>query len=138
LVKVDRVSAWLVILIISREFAVSGLRQIAAASGYTIAASDLGKTKMSAQVLAIALVIAGIHWPVVAPLGSLAMWAVVLFTLVSAADYFRKFWFKVDAQVKARRRNELIQLEREKKRGARAIARAERQASRGAHASRSS
>ena len=46
-------------MIIGREFAVSGLRSIAAASGYTIRASDLGKTKMIAQVAAIALVIAG-------------------------------------------------------------------------------
>src|SRR2546422_559233 len=60
LVKIDRVSAWLVILIISREFAVSGLRQIASATGLRIDVSDLGKTKMTAQVAAIALIIAGI------------------------------------------------------------------------------
>src|SRR5580765_116440 len=59
LVDIHRVSAWMVILIIGREFAVSGLRSIAAAGGYTIEASDLGKTKMVAQVVAIALVIAG-------------------------------------------------------------------------------
>ncbi len=53
----------MVILIIGREFAVSGLRSIAAASGYTIEASELGKTKMVAQVAAIALVIGGIRWP---------------------------------------------------------------------------
>src|SRR6201997_4303189 len=46
LVDIHRVPAWMVILIIGREFAVSGLRSIAAAGGYTIAASDLGKTKM--------------------------------------------------------------------------------------------
>src|SRR5579884_4475980 len=63
LVDIHRVPAWMVILIIGREFAVSGLRQIAAASGYTIAASDLGKTKMASQVVAISLVIAGIRWP---------------------------------------------------------------------------
>src|ERR1041385_6325135 len=63
LVDIHRVPAWMVILIIGREFAVSGLRQIAAASGYTIAASDLGKTKMSAQVLAISPAIGRIKWP---------------------------------------------------------------------------
>src|ERR1700675_3477091 len=63
LVDIHRVPAWIVILIIGREFAVSGLRSIASASGYTIEASDLGKTKMGAQVVAIALVIAGIRWP---------------------------------------------------------------------------
>src|SRR6201994_4262738 len=61
LVDIHRVPAWIVILIIGREFAVSGLRSIASASGYTIAASDLGKTKMASQVGAIALVVAGIR-----------------------------------------------------------------------------
>src|SRR5438067_12641387 len=46
LVAKARVPAWMVILIVGREFAVSGLRSIAAASGYTIRASDLGKSKM--------------------------------------------------------------------------------------------
>jgi CDP-diacylglycerol---glycerol-3-phosphate 3-phosphatidyltransferase len=123
LVKLGTVSTWLVILIISREFAVSGLRQIAAVGGYTIEASDLGKTKMTAQVAAIALVIAGIRWPSLAPFGSIAMWVVVGFTLISAADYFRKFWGTVDAQIKLRRRKELLQLERQNKRAGRAAAR---------------
>ncbi|MEP6962533.1 MAG: CDP-diacylglycerol--glycerol-3-phosphate 3-phosphatidyltransferase [Acidobacteriota bacterium] len=136
LVKIDRVSAWLVILIISREFAVSGLRQIAAATGSAIEVSDLGKTKMTAQVAAIALVIAGIQWPDLAPLGSMMMWIVVGFTLISAADYFLKFWHQVDAQVKMRRRKELLQLERQKKRLVRAEVKRTRNATRGAPVSR--
>lgn len=128
LVKIGAVSTWLVILIISREFAVSGLRQIAAVAGYTIQASDLGKTKMTAQVIAIALVIAGIRWPALAPFSSIAMWAVVGFTLISAADYFRKFWGTVDAQVKLRRRKELLRLDRQNKRAARAVTRSARAA----------
>src|SRR5881394_2244332 len=79
LVDIHRVSAWMVILIIGREFAVSGLRSIAAAGGYTIEASDLGKTKMVAQVVAIALVIAGIRWPQLDQVALFAMWSVVLF-----------------------------------------------------------
>ena len=126
LVQIDRVSAWMVILIIGREFAVSGLRSIAAASGYTIEASELGKTKMVAQVAAIALVIAGIRWPALTPWSGWAMWAVVIFGVVSAADYFRKFWRKVDQQVKMRRRKELLAMDRQKKRSARAVARAAR------------
>src|SRR5271165_4413088 len=63
LVDIHRVPAWMVILIISREFAVSGLRSIAATAGYTIHASELGKTKMASQVAAISLVIGGIRWP---------------------------------------------------------------------------
>jgi CDP-diacylglycerol--glycerol-3-phosphate 3-phosphatidyltransferase len=123
LVEIHRVSAWMVILIICREFAVSGLRQIAAASGYTIKASDLGKTKMVFQVVAICLVIAGIHWPEVVGLGVFAMWGVVLFGVISAADYFRKFWRRVEDQVKFRRRRELLRMERQKKRAARVVAR---------------
>ena len=62
LVAKQHIAAWMVILIVGREFAVSGLRSIAAASGLTIKASDLGKSKMVAQVIAIALVIASIRW----------------------------------------------------------------------------
>jgi CDP-diacylglycerol--glycerol-3-phosphate 3-phosphatidyltransferase len=116
LVDIQRVAAWIVILIIGREFAVSGLRSIAAASGYTIKASELGKTKMAAQVAAISLVIGSIRWPAMAAAASVGMWAVMLFGIVSAADYFRKFWRKVDDQVKLRRRRELLRLERQKQR----------------------
>ncbi len=45
-----------------------------------------------------------------------AMWAVVVSGLASAVDYFRKFWRKVDTGIKLRRRNELIQMERQKRR----------------------
>jgi CDP-diacylglycerol---glycerol-3-phosphate 3-phosphatidyltransferase len=120
LVDIHRLPAWMVILIIGREFAVSGLRSIAASGGYTIEASDLGKTKMAAQVVAIALVIAGIRWPALSEYGMLAMWSVVLFALVSAADYFLKFWRKVDTHVKLRRRRELLELQRQQRRAARA------------------
>ena len=119
LVWIHRVPAWMTILIVGREFAVSGLRQIAAASGYTIGASELGKSKMAAQVLAISLVIGAIRWPALNGVASVAMWFVVLFGIVSAADYFRKFWRKVDDRVKQRRRHELLRLERIEQRAAR-------------------
>ena len=118
LVEIQRVPAWMVILIIGREFAVTGLRSIAAASGYTIQASDLGKTKMVTQVAAIGLVIGGIRWPQLAEYGQFAMWAVVVFGFASAVGYFAKFWRKVDEGVKVRRRRELMRLERQKKRAA--------------------
>ena len=119
LVDTHRVPAWMVIVIIGREFAVSGLRSIAAASGYTIRASELGKTKMMAQVAAISLVIAGARWPVLDEFATIAMWSVVLFGIVSAVDYFFKFWRKVETQVKVRRRRELLRLERAEKKLAR-------------------
>jgi CDP-diacylglycerol--glycerol-3-phosphate 3-phosphatidyltransferase len=118
LVDIHRVSPWMVILIVGREFAVSGLRSIASASGYTITASELGKSKMAAQVIAIALIIAAMRWRALEDLAQIAMWAVVVFGIVSAVDYFRKFWRKVDDQVKRRRRRELLILERQKKRSA--------------------
>jgi CDP-diacylglycerol--glycerol-3-phosphate 3-phosphatidyltransferase len=123
LVEIQRVPAWMVILIIGREFAVTGLRSIAASSGYTIRASDLGKTKMVTQVTAIALVIGGIRWPQLAVYGRFAMWAVVIFGFASAAAYFGKFWRKVDEGVKLRRRRELLRFERQKKRAQAAMAR---------------
>ena len=119
LVDIHRLPAWMVILIVGREFAVSGLRSIAAAGGYTIEASELGKSKMAAQVAAIALVIAGIRWPALNEIAIIAMWTVVLFALVSAADYFRKFWRKVDTHVKTRRRRELLALQRQQRRAMR-------------------
>jgi CDP-diacylglycerol--glycerol-3-phosphate 3-phosphatidyltransferase len=118
LVQIHRVPAWMVILVVGREFAVSGLRSIAAAEGYTIRASDLGKTKMISQILAISLIMASIRWTGLAEPALLAMWAVVLFSVVSAVDYFRKFWRTVDIQVKRRRRRELLIMERRRNRSA--------------------
>ena len=132
LVDIHRVPAWMVILIVGREFAVSGLRSIAAAGGYTIEASDLGKTKMVAQVVAIGLAIAAIRWPALDQLATIGMWSVVLFALVSAADYFRKFWSNLDSHVKSRRRRELLALQRQQRKLRRAnMAAAEKVASKG-------
>src|SRR5271169_2193459 len=124
LVDIHRVPAWMVILIIGREFAVSGLRSIAAASGYTITASELGKSKMAAQVTAISLVIGSIRWPSLVDAAIIGMWVVMLFGIVSAADYFRKFWRKVDDQIKHRRRRELLVLQRQQRKAMAAAARA--------------
>lgn len=116
LVQIRQVPGWMAVLIIGREFAVSGLRSIAAAEGYTIKASELGKTKMVMQVVAISLVVLSIHWVDLVPFGHWAMWSVVVFGLASAVDYFAKFWGGIDVQVKRRRRAELLQMERRKRR----------------------
>lgn len=120
LVEIRLLPGWMVILIISREFAVSGLRSIAAAEGYTIRAGELGKSKMVMQVVGITLVMLSVRWPPLRPYAIGAMWAVVVFALASAVDYFRKFWGKVDASIKLRRRHELLELERQKRRVERA------------------
>ncbi len=116
LVEMRLLPGWMVILIISREFAVSGLRSIAAAEGYTVKASDIGKWKMVFQVIGVSLVMMSIRWSALRPYALAAMWAVVVFGVWSAADYLRKFWRKVDTNIKLRRRNELITMERQKRR----------------------
>ncbi len=79
-------------------------------------AGELGKSKMVFQVLGVTLVMMSIRWSALRPYALASMWAVVLFGLASAVDYFRKFWRKVDTSIKLRRRNELIALERQKRR----------------------
>jgi CDP-diacylglycerol---glycerol-3-phosphate 3-phosphatidyltransferase len=116
LVQVHVVPAWIVILIVGREFAVTGLRSIAASAGYTIKASELGKTKMVAQVGAVSLFLLGMHWKPLAHWAMAFIWVVVAFAMISAADYFRKFWRKVDQHIKVRGRRELLRLERERAR----------------------
>jgi CDP-diacylglycerol--glycerol-3-phosphate 3-phosphatidyltransferase len=91
LIELGLARAWMVVIIIGREFAVSGLRSIAAQNGVTIAASPLGKTKTVAQVIAIALLIVGYELGEFRFMGELALWVVMLFALVSGVDYFMKF-----------------------------------------------
>ncbi|MBV8820594.1 MAG: CDP-diacylglycerol--glycerol-3-phosphate 3-phosphatidyltransferase [Acidobacteriaceae bacterium] len=118
LVQVHKVPAWIVILIVGREFAVSGLRSIAAAEGYTIKASELGKTKMISQVLAVALMLLSVHWPELSQIATICIWGAMIFSLASAVDYFWKFWRKIDDHVKRRRRRELLMVERRRNRSA--------------------
>jgi CDP-diacylglycerol--glycerol-3-phosphate 3-phosphatidyltransferase len=116
LVQVRALAGWMAILIIGREFAVSGLRSIAAAEGYTIKASDLGKTKMFSQVVAISVMLVSVRHAEFARPGLFLMWAVVFFAIASAVSYFGKFWHKVDESIKGRRRRELLALERRRQR----------------------
>ena len=92
LVQMDLAPAWMVAIIIGREFAVTALRSIAHARGAAMPASSLGKIKMVSQIVAILALILGkdhLHGFVV--IGQVALWVVVLTALVSAADYFRRF-----------------------------------------------
>ncbi len=116
LVEVRALQGWMAIVIIGREFAVSGLRSIAAAEGYTIKASDLGKTKMASQVAAISCMLLSVRHPALVLPATLLMWAVIFFAVLSAISYFRKFWRKVDERIKQRRRRELLALERKHQR----------------------
>jgi CDP-diacylglycerol--glycerol-3-phosphate 3-phosphatidyltransferase len=98
-----RVPAWMVVIIVGREFTVMGLRNIASSAGFTIAASTLGKTKMVLQVAAVCALILGARHPVLHQFSMLLLWLVVLSAIASAVQYFMKFWTKVDDSVKQRR-----------------------------------
>ncbi len=91
LVELQLAPAWMVVIIIGREFAVTGLRSIAAQHGVTIAASPLGKSKTISQVVAIALLIMGDELGGYIMVANWALWAVMVFALVSGVDYFLKF-----------------------------------------------
>jgi CDP-diacylglycerol--glycerol-3-phosphate 3-phosphatidyltransferase len=136
LVQVRLMPAWMAILIVGREFAVSGLRSIASSEGYTIQASELGKTKTVMQVVAITLVMLSARFPALTDASQWAMWVVVVFSVVSAVDYFNKFWGKLDTGIKMRRRQELLALERQKRRTAMHAAREARAREREARARR--
>jgi CDP-diacylglycerol--glycerol-3-phosphate 3-phosphatidyltransferase len=93
LVQMDLAPAWMVAIIIGREFAVTGLRSFAYAREAVIPASPLGKLKMVAQVVAILALILGeqVHFQPLALLGRVALWVVVGTALVSGYDYYRRF-----------------------------------------------
>jgi CDP-diacylglycerol--glycerol-3-phosphate 3-phosphatidyltransferase len=81
----------MIVIIIGREFAVSGLRSIASQQGVTIAASPLGKGKTITQVIAIAILILGYELGRFMFIGKVALWLVVIFALGSGIDYFFRF-----------------------------------------------
>ena len=119
------VTAWMAVVIIGREFLVSGLRSIAASEGFTLEASDLGKFKTFAQIFCVVAAIVNHRWTVwdfgfmVVPVELIArysIWFMVGLSLVSAADYFVAFWAKIDhAFVRhKRRRSSLLSRRRAK------------------------
>ena len=120
------VPAWMAVVIIGREFLVSGLRSIAASEGFTIQASELGKFKMLVQIISVVAVILARRWHDW-PLGGvyifpvywialLAVWFMVLLSLVSAIDYFVAFWSRIDRTSEKRRKRRAFVLSRRRKR----------------------
>ncbi len=104
LVDMHLVPAWMVVIIIGREFTILGLRNIASAEGFTIAASVLGKTKMVLQVCAVAVLIGAARHPSLKPVAKVLLWLVVISALASAGQYFAKFWNQLDDRIKQRRK----------------------------------
>jgi CDP-diacylglycerol--glycerol-3-phosphate 3-phosphatidyltransferase len=109
LVDMHLVPAWMVVIIIGREFTVLGLRNIASAEGFTIAASVLGKTKMVLQVCAVAVLILGARHPSLKPISKVLLWLVVISALISAGQYFLKFWGHLDDRIKQRRKLRMME-----------------------------
>ncbi len=92
LVQMDLAPAWMVAIIVGREFAVTVLRSLAHARGAMMPASRLGKIKMVAQIVAIlALILGKDHLRGFVIIGQIALWVVVITALASAMDYFRRF-----------------------------------------------
>lgn len=92
LVQIELAPAWMVVVVIGREFAVDGLRMIALQRGVTVPASPLGKFKMGSQVVAISLLILGPRLGDYSWLGKTSLWVVLVAALGSGIDYFIKFW----------------------------------------------
>ncbi len=106
------VKVWIAVVIIGREFLISGLRSIAASEGFTITASELGKLKTVIQIVAVVSSILAHAWDrwqigfLVIPVKWYAIAAVyftVLVSSISAIDYFVGFWKKIDHASRDRR-----------------------------------
>jgi len=105
LVELKIALAWMVAIIVGREFVVSGLRSIAAHEGFSIDVSTLGKGKMVTQVAAVVgLILGSKYGGWVQSTATVLLWAVVFFALVSMVQYFREFWSKLDSSIKHRER----------------------------------
>ena len=85
-VEIGQMPAWALLIVICREFAVSGLRMIAADKGKVIAAGWSGKVKTACTMVCIVLM----FLPIPAVLNTVCVWVIVLTTLYSGVEYFMK------------------------------------------------
>lgn len=90
LVEMGRLPAWIVIVIISREFIISGFRLISSDNGIVIAASYWGKFKTVFQMAMIIVLIAAFEGSVFAVVEQILIWVSLILTIVSLVDYIRK------------------------------------------------
>jgi len=98
LLTIDKVAAWIVVVIIGREIAVTGLRAVAASVGVIVPASRLAKWKTVSQYVAITMLIVekGVESPPFHMAATTVLWAALGLTVVSAVDYFSRFFRKAD------------------------------------------
>ena len=111
------VKVWIVVVIVGREFLISGLRSIAASEGFTISASELGKLKTVVQIVAVVSAILAHRWdhweigiieiPVVWYAVAAIYFAAVV-AVISAVDYFIGFWKQIDHASKDRRKSSVL------------------------------
>jgi CDP-diacylglycerol--glycerol-3-phosphate 3-phosphatidyltransferase len=115
---------WIAVLVIGREFLVSGLRSIASSEGFTIEASELGKLKTVIQIVAIVAAILNHRWDVLDlwgfPLGVhliavTAVYWMTIVSIISAVDYFIGFWKKIDHASTGKRKRRSSVLSRRRK-----------------------
>lgn len=92
LVEINQVAAWIAIIIVAREFAVTGLRTIAVGKGIVIAASSWGKIKTVSQVIAVVILLLHELFAslTVFPIGQVALYVAAIVTVLSGIDYFVK------------------------------------------------
>ena len=111
------VKPWIAVLVIGREFLVSGLRSIAASEGFTIEASDVGKLKTVIQIVSVVAAILSHRWyewdfgPVVIGVHLIAVTAIywmATVSIISATDYFVGFWKKIDHASDRRRKRSSV------------------------------
>ena len=98
LLAIDKIDAWIVVVIVGRELAVTGLRAVAASVGVIVPASRMAKWKTVSQYVAITMLIVekgfappGFHYAATATL-----WVALGLTVISAVDYFYRFFRKAD------------------------------------------
>jgi CDP-diacylglycerol---glycerol-3-phosphate 3-phosphatidyltransferase len=101
---------WIVVLVLGREFLITGLRSVAVSQGFAIQAREMGKLKMVVQIVAVVSTIFAHRWfewnwfgfiVGVEFTARLAIWFMVAVTLLSAVDYFLAFWHQVDRSAHA-------------------------------------
>ena len=97
LVQLEAAPAWIVVLIVGREFAITGLRSIAAINGITVAASQMGKWKMVSQVVCCGFLIVANPNPegLMFRTGHILLWVTAIISVLSMVQYFKVFWGRI-------------------------------------------
>ena len=94
MIPISRIPAWIVAVIVIRDFAVDGIRNIASSNGIVIQASPLGKRKTLCQIFAVSALM--IHYPFIGAdahaVGMVILYIALILTVVSGTEYFVKFY----------------------------------------------